>query len=242
MHITLNFTQVETISYYVPMPDDFELFAPDEGMGNISEGLSENAKQHFAAAAQAMQQLRKEEKRAKKKDDQVAKTIIQFLNDDSYSHLFILISKLVARNCPSIFILGILSLINEDCLNAVREYLKEHEDATAHDTVESIIQGKEIEAKANRQLIDWITRLQMILTHDAERILESLLLDDKHIDGSVLQLTTFVIQEFFRKEDKELPFEKAQPLTSSILQTVFEPFLHHVEKKALPPDSKDDDL
>jgi len=222
------------------MPDDFELFAPDEGTGNVSEGLSENAKQHFAAAAQAMQQLRKEEKRAKKKDDQVAKTIIQFLNDDTHAHLFILISKLVARNCPSIFILGVLSLINEDCLSAVKEYFKEHEESSAHDTVESIIQGKELDENVNRQLIDWITRLQMILTHDAERILNSLLLDDKHVDGSVLQLTTFILQEFFKNEEKELSFEKAQPLTASILQTVFEPFLHHAKKKALP-EAEDDD-
>ena len=32
----------------------------------------------------------------------------------------------------------------------------------------------------------------------------------------------------------DLPYEKAQPLTASILQVVFEPFLHHATKKALP--------
>jgi len=214
-----------------------ELSAPGEGEGGAKEGLSEEAKQRFAAAAAAMQQQRKQEKQAKKKDDQVARTIIQFLNDDQHARFFILISKLVARNCPSIFILGILSLINDDCLKAMHEYFEEHEEPNAHETVDasmSLIDGKDLEEETNRLLIDWITRLQMILAHDAERILSTLMLDDKHLDGSLLQLTTFVLQEFFEVETKrELPYEKAHPLTASILQTVFEPFLHVAKKKAL---------
>lgn len=232
------------------MPDDFELFAPTEGEGKPLEGLSGEAKQRFAAAARAMQEERKREKRAKKKDDQVARTIIQFLNDPSTgsgqaatTHFFILISRLVARDCPSIFILGILSLIHEGCLNAVREYFAEYQEQDARATVDESMaliegaEGRELEERTNRQLIDWITRLQMILTHEAERILASLLLSDRHIDGSVLQLTVFVLQEFFRTEErKELPYEKAQPLTASILQTILEPFLGQVKKRTLPSD------
>ena len=216
---------------------DFELGPPQEGGESAQEGLSEAAKQRFAAAAAAMQALKREEKRAKKKDDQVARTIIQFLNDDKYAHLFTLISKLVARNCPSVFILGILSLINEDCLKAVEEYFKEHEEPSARETVDesmALVDGDKLKDTTNRHLIDWITRLQMILTHEAERILESLLIDEKHLDGCVLQLTIFVLQEFFaEKEKKDLPYEKAQPLTASILQTVFEPFLGRIKKKSL---------
>lgn len=245
------------------MPDDFELFAPTEGEGKPLEGLSEEAKQRFAAAARAMQEERRREKQAKKKDDQVARAIIQFLNDDRYAHLFILISRLVARNCPSIFILGILSLIDGECLKATEEYFAEQREPTAHETVEesihgkdgramTLIEGKELEESVSRKLIDWITRLQMVLTHEAERILASLLLDPSaefipskaeglgagpHIDGSVLQLTVFVLQEFFRTEEKkELPYEKAQPLTASILQTVFEPFLEQVKRRTSPSD------
>ena len=216
-----------------------EIFTPEEGAGKAAEGLSEAAKQRFAAAAKAMKQLKREEKQAKKKDDQLARTIIQFLQDPAHQRFFVLISKLVARNCPSIFILGILSLINEECLKAVQEYFAEFQEPDAHETVDTTMaliagkEGKELEERTNRQLIDWITRLQMILAHDPERILKSLMLDEKHIDGSVLQLAIFVLEEFFVKEGKELPYKKAQPLTASILQTVFEPFLKAVKKKAL---------
>ena len=54
-----------------------------------------------------------------------------------------------------------------------------------------------------------------------------------------VQLTAFVLQEFFRSEDggkKEIPFETIQTLAASILQTVFEPFMH----LAALPEKQDD--
>jgi hypothetical protein len=220
----------------------FESYTPSEGQAGGLEGLSEEAKQRFAAAAASMQQLRREERQAKKKDDQVARTIIQFLHDPAHTRFFILISSLVGRNCPSIFILGLLSLIHEECLKVVQEYFSEQEEEDAPKTVDesiSLIQGKELDQGTHHQLVDWITRLQMILAHDPERILSSLMVDERRIDGAVLQLAIFVLEEFFEKQGRGLSYEKAQPLTASILQTVFEPFMgavnHGGERFRSPP-------
>src|SRR3989338_6586098 len=98
-----------------------EIGSPSEGSGKAPEQLSEEAKQRFAAAAAAMKAIQREEKRSKKRDTRVARTIIQFLNDDRYAHLFVLISRLVARDCPSIFILSVPSLINDECATVVQE-------------------------------------------------------------------------------------------------------------------------
>src|SRR3989344_383470 len=96
-----------------------EIFPPGEGGSSAPEALSEAAKQRFAAAGAALKTFQREEKKSKKRDSRVARTIIQFLNDDRYAHLFVLISRLVARDCPSIFILSLLSLLNEDSLKVV---------------------------------------------------------------------------------------------------------------------------
>src|SRR3989344_3083863 len=106
---------------------------PDEGTGGGPEALSDDAKQRFAAAAAAMQQIRREEKKSKKRDDQVARAIMKFLGNQDNARLFILISRLVARDCPSIFILAILSLIDDDCTEAVRGYLQETAQKTEKD-------------------------------------------------------------------------------------------------------------
>lgn len=220
-----------------------ELFSPDEAGGSGIEGLSEDAKQRFAAAARAMKQQKKDERRAKKRDQQVARAIIKFLNDTTQTRFLILISKLVARNCPSIFILGLLSLIDEECLKVVREYFSDFQEPDAEEMVgQSVTLTKEggLNEQMNKDMIEWITRLQMILVHDAQRILDSLLIvpsgenaTGPHLDGSVLQITIFILQEYFKLHQRDLPYEKAQPLTASILQTVFEPFLHLAQKQQL---------
>ncbi|MDD5102847.1 MAG: hypothetical protein PHX93_00435 [Candidatus Peribacteraceae bacterium] len=210
-----------------------EIGAPGEGGAGSTEALSEEAKQRFAAAAAGMQQIRREEKKSKRRDDQVAKAIVQFLDEADHAHLFVLISRLVARDCPSIFILAILSLIHQGCRETVKEYLSEilneipEPDLSASS---ALTKGGTIGMEEGQILIHWITRLQTVLSLDVAGILLKLMVDEKHIDGTILQLTTFVLQEFFHAQKKEVPFEKLQPLTASILQTVFEPFIPGVRK------------
>ncbi|OGJ58448.1 hypothetical protein A2881_01105 [Candidatus Peribacteria bacterium RIFCSPHIGHO2_01_FULL_55_13] len=213
-----------------------DIGAPGEGIAGAPEQLSEEAKQRFAAAAAAMAQIRREEKRSKKRDDQVARVILQFLAQDSNTHLFLLISRLVARDCPSIFILSVISLIDEGSFVAVQEYLQETLQKTAKEAVDEnmpLLKTGTLDAETNRVLIEWITRMQMVMALDPERILVSLMLDEKNIDGTILQLATFVLQEFFLKQGKATPFDKVQPLAGSILQTVFEPFVAAARQKLL---------
>lgn len=214
-----------------------ESFAPGEGASGVPEQLSEEAKQRFAAAAAAMKAIQREEKRSKKRDTRVARTIIQFLNDDRYAHLFVLISRLVARDCPSVFILSVLSLISDECLSVVQEYLQEMGQKTERETVDEsmrLMQGMEIGVHGNAALVEWITRMQMILSLETLPILTRIMIDERNIDGTVLQLTTFVLQDFFGSEKggrKQIPFEKLHLLSASILQSVFEPFMELVDRK-----------
>jgi hypothetical protein len=226
-----------------------DIYTPGEGATGAPEALSEEAKQRFAAAGAAMQQIRREEKKSKKRDDQVARTIIQFLNDEQHAHLFVLISRLVARDCPSVFILAVISLIDESSLNAVEDYLGESTRKSAKEMSDegllALTTGGELDAEMNHLLIEWITRMQMVLALSPDKILLRLMVDDKNIDGTVLQLTTFVLQEFFETRGRVVEFEKLQPLTASILQTVFQPFIGGVRKilaeRAESSDEDDDD-
>lgn len=215
-----------------------EIGAPGEGSSGAPEALSEQAKQRFAAAAAAMQAIQREEKKSKKRDTRVARTIIKFLNDDRYAHLFVLISRLVARDCPSVFILAILSLIDEESRSVVKEYLQEMRSEMKQisgDIINDdmqIMKGESIDALTNRILIAWITRMQMVMALDAAKILQKLMVDEGNIDGTVLQLTTFILQEFFKSKEgggRTAPFDSLQGLSVSILQTVFEPFLDLLE-------------
>jgi hypothetical protein len=74
--------------------------------------------------------------------------------------------------------------------------------------------------------------MQSVLSLEAQGVLSRLLVDEGSIDGTVLQLTSFVLQEFFQSPAgglKKPPFEQIQNLAVNILQSVFEPFMSLVQ-------------
>lgn len=208
-----------------------ESFTPGEGGAAASEQLSEEARQRFAASAAAQQQAQKDEKKAKRRDDGVAQMILQFLTDSQRTHLATLISRLVARDCPSIFLLSILSLINDDCRKVVDTYLSEklgEEQATALQRASA-----ELATAGNPELVPWIERMQQILYLEHDHILPALVVEEGNIDGTVLQLTSFVLQEQLNTQGKDAPFDKLQVLTAGILQALFQPYAEHLQQHLL---------
>lgn len=208
-----------------------ESAAPGEGGSSASEQLSEDAKQRFQASQQQSKQQSREEKKARKRDDRVAQTIRQFLGDDRFSHLFQLISRLAARDCPSIFILSLLSLIHRESLEAVEEYITEHHILLDIPNTTPRNLGKEVLTKDTREaLLLWTTRMALVLSLDTEKILSRLMVDEGNIDGTVLQLTTFVLVDFFANQGHPVDYEKLQPLTIKILQDIIEPYIDVMER------------
>jgi hypothetical protein len=218
---------------------------PDEGGGGASEELSEQAAQRFAASQQAAAQQAKQEKKSKKRDDNVAQVIVQFLTDTQKTHLATLIARLVSRDCPTTFLLAILSLINEKCLNAVEEYLRERgiESPSADSIDQSIIPANSaLSDDANAALAQWVVRMETALKLDEDAVIHALIVEDNNIDGTVLQLTAFVLQEFLTAREKSVPFENLQQLSAGILQSLFTPAMHaHMERRLKEPKSEDDE-
>lgn len=204
-----------------------ESFAPSEGgMGGLEE-LSEEAKQRFAAAGAALQAIYREERKAKRRDRGVADVILQFLNDDQRAHLSALIVNLCAKDCPSPFLLAILSLISESCLTVIREYLHDAEARAAGNTVAletALVAHPTMDQETNRTLIAWMTRIQIVLSLASTSILPSIRGADGALDLSLLQLLTFVIQEFFTAKGVQVPYDRAQPFAAGILHMLLEPF------------------
>ncbi len=207
-----------------------ESSAPGEGGGSASEQLSEAAKERFAQAGKQMKQIFKEERRARKRDDRVAKVIMEFLGDDKYAAFFPLISHLSARDCPSVFILAILSLIHDPSLSAVEEYIAEHRVTIAEPDLAGAKLGSHLPAESRMQLLKWVSRLELVMSIDAENILTRLMIDEENIDGAMMELTTSVLVEFFERVLRPIPYDKLQPLAMGILQTVIEPHVKIIEK------------
>lgn len=223
-----------------------ESYGPDEGgeggTGNVSEGISEQAKEQFASAQAAMQQIRKEEKKAKKRDDGVAQMILQFLNDTQRTHLATLIARLVAINCPSPFILAILSLISEGCRSVVADYLKEKQitiDASTPNNTD-LMHTTGLDTHSTVELTEWIMRMETVLSTDPDTILDTLIVEDNNIDGTVLQLSTFVLQTFLTDHKKNASFESLQQLSIGVLQGLFTPYMQARMDRMIENQPKED--
>lgn len=218
-----------------------ENMSPDEGGGSGGEQLSEEAKARFAGAAAAQQQARKDEKKSKKRDDGVAQMIMQFLSDTQRIHLATLISRLVALDCPSPFLLAILSLVNPDCAKVVEEYLNEQGSAPDIDVraLSAALGDTKLPVEANENLERWILSMELVLATNPAQILKALLVEEGNIDGTVLQLTTFVLDEFMKSHGKAVPFTALQGVAIQILQSVFEDYMHHAPIAA--PKNEDDE-
>ncbi len=209
-----------------------ESFTPGEGSTSASEGVSESAKARFAQAQQQIKQIIKEEKKSRKRDDRVAATIRQFLDDDRFAHLFQLISRLAAMDCPSIFILGVLSLIHQGSLETVEEFITENKMLLeAPDMTSLVVAGKnKLSPEIQEKILFWTARLELVMSVDTAKILSRLMVDEGNIDGAVLQLTTFVLVDFFRDMGTPIPYEELQPLTIKILQDILEPHMDMMAK------------
>lgn len=221
-----------------------DIGVPSEGEGGASEALSEEKRQAFAGATQAIQQIRKEEKQAKKRDDGVAQVILQFLTDAQRTHLATLVSRLVAINCPSHFILAVLSLLNEQCAAAVNDYLRDRQPGTGGELADaSLFPAGVLDADATRTVAEWIGRIDAVLNADASNILNAIIVQEKNVDGTVLQLTAFVLQDFFEASGKAVPFERLQPVAIGILQTSLGPHMqaHMARIVAAKPQRKEED-
>ena len=197
----------------------------------MSEAAREQARAQAQAQARAQQQ---QEARSKKRDDNVARAILQFLTDDQRAHLSTLIARLVARNCPSPFLLAILSLINEQCRREVHEYLQEREidEATIERSLD-IARTKGLQA-AGQPLVEWIARIDMVLSVDVDAILDAIVVEGSSVDGTVLQLTTFVLEEYLRSVGKAPSFGDIQSLAVGILQSLLEPHMEERHHSSLP--------
>lgn len=195
-----------------------ETFAPGEDGGSAGEALSEEARARFQGQAAAAAAVRKEETTAKKRDDGVAGAIMQFLTDAQRKHLATLIAAVVARDCPSPFLLALLSLINADCLARAEEYFREIPDTLPGDAPAlPDIPGQE----AAREAAAWTRRMQRVLQRDPAPVLAALRTPEGPLDASLLQLAAAIVQEFAGNHGSPIARPVAEQAAARALQAVF---------------------
>jgi hypothetical protein len=218
-----------------------------EGGGGVSEAAREQLAEEIRKASAQQKRDVKDEKRAKKKDNKLADIIRAFIhsNDDRMS---LLISRLIQKNVPVTFVLGILSL-NYDEINELLEKHLSFEEKTTKELILSKEQNlpQLFSDEVMRKIDEWGNRLFQNASINPMKHLVTLA-QATGVDLSAIQLTSFMIQEFMEKNGLKKEFAEIQGFSDFLLKGILQK-LHDLadEQGILPPpemgesDDEDDD-
>ena len=212
-----------------------------EGGGGVSEAAREQLAEEIRKATANQKRDKKDEKRAKKKDNKLADIIRAFIQSKD-DRLSLLISRLIRKNVPVTFVLGILSLNYEE-INEILEKQMSSEEKTTTELILSKEQNlpQLFSDLAMKQIDEWGNRLFQNASTSPMRHLRTL----AHATGvelSAVQLTSFMIQEFLEKNGVKKDFAEIQGFSDFLLQGILKK-LHNLadQQGILPPPEMDDD-
>jgi len=201
---------------------DFELFtgpAPSEK----KEMGDEQFRDEMKRTQQALKQLQQEEGQAKGHDNSLAAIIVQFLNQPQNTDLFLLVSRTVAQNLPSEFIIAILSLVDKKAAEEVKGFLEGGEGAEKDGKSALILHQKadfQTLSPEHKKAIDhWTQNLFEVAVKKPHRILESMVIagPERKLSPMPIQLSAFIVRKYLTTHQINIEFE----LLHDFMQGVF---------------------
>ncbi|MGE3279093.1 MAG: hypothetical protein AB7J40_04905 [Candidatus Altimarinota bacterium] len=227
-----------------------ESFAPSEsgqGPTQVSEAAAERAAEERRQAAAAAKQQRKEEKKIKRRDNKLADIIKFFIQGHKDDRLAILLSRLLHRNTPADILLAVLSLNFKDVVPVLEDFLEEERevvpDAGASDaqleasTTALVQYGQEMA----QSLSQWTRR---IFTHASFHPMKSIIALAHHhgVDHHMIQLTAYMIQDYFKEIGQEVEFERIREFSELFWRDTLKRLHHLAGERGLLPDPSQDPL
>lgn len=206
----------------------FEGFGGAPGGAEKAGESDEKFRERFAQSQAAVQQIRKEEQRKKQDDNLLAILIVQFLGEPAYTRFFLLISRLVAKNLPSDLIIAIIALIYKPA----RDHIEQKFGAEGFNI--KLPEKMDFSTAAKAEINTWLRGISNVATSEPQKILATGLDGEGKIDGSLVQLSIFCLQEFLEKQnDAEVNFENIRSFLEAFWKNLFTQIAEQIENQPL---------
>jgi hypothetical protein len=223
---------------------DFELFKGPAAKEK-DEKSDEKFREEMAKAQAALQNLQQEEGQARTYDQSLAAIIVQFLSQPQNTDLFLLISRVVALNLPSEFVIAVLSLIDKKAHQEVLRYLseaKKAEGSSRHSSHAALVIRHEanfqtLPLEHKRIIESWVANMALVAGKGPHRILETLVIPgpDKRISPLVVQLSSFILRNYLAEHQLAVAYETLREFMERVFVELVSKLAKHVhEQKALP--------
>ena len=204
----------------------FEEFGLDGSQDAISGEALEKLAEQLRENSAHIKALRKEEKKQRAKDNKLVTILMRFVKSCKRDDLVALIARLLSDNVPASFILAIILLGNDDIqaelgiklqLPAGIDFNQDHELQEFDEE-----HKKPIISPAQKIILNiWTESIIMSALENPYKILRTVRDPEEKVKSSAIQLTAFIIRDYFEQEKIEMEFEQIKPFAEITLNRVF---------------------
>lgn len=181
--------------------------------------VSENFKESFKKAGQKKQKAIKDEKKAKKYDLLLASFLVKILLDKKYDFLLDSLFKCLDEWYPSNFILWILSLINIDISNKIREIWNKEKiifDYINNENIEFDDSNLDLEIK--NRINYWVEDIENSITFEYSNLqLKKLTNQIKENDNNLVEYFMLIFSFFLKEININISESKAKSICEFII-------------------------
>lgn len=181
--------------------------------------VSENFKESFKKAGQKKQKAIKDEKKAKKYDLLLASFLVKILLDKKYDFLLDSLFKCLDEWYPSNFILWILSLINIDISNKIREIWNKEKiifDYINNENIEFDDSNLDLEIK--NRINYWVEDIENSITFEYSNLqLKKLTNQIKENDNNLVEYFMLIFSFFLKGININISESKGKSISEFII-------------------------
>lgn len=204
--------------------NDFELFKAPAAQEK-DEKSDEKFREEMRRAQQAMQQAQKDEGQAKGYDLALASIIVRFLGQPQNTDLFLLISRVVALNPPSEFVIAILSLVDQKAQQVVAGFLAEgkkhgsHHDSHSALAIRHEADFQTLSPQRKKEIETWVADMSQVAGRSPERVLEAMLIPghEKAISPVLVQLSAFILRNYLASHQITMEYSHLRDFMEGVM-------------------------
>lgn len=211
---------------------NFESFSGAPTGQETAQESQEQFRERYRQAQAAIKQIQKDEGKKKQQDDSLAQIIVQFLGEKNRTALFLLISRLVARNIPSDFILALIALIHAPAASAVEQKMLENPHTSTQALEKK--ENRMFTADQKKRIDAWTNSIISLSTAESRKIIHTAVEPTGEIAAEAVQIFALVLREYLETlGDKGVHLENITAFATAFFATFVKIMKKNTEEQKL---------
>jgi len=215
----------------------------DSEGGGVSAEAIERLREQMKKASGAIKAIKREEGKQKKKESKLAELLVKLIQGGAKQDILALIIQLLAENIPASFILAILILTNEEIKKEAANELKldkyddpekkmlrgEDVELTREEKkifkkkaeeMQDLKEDEELPEKLMEAINEWAEMMLAAGLSTPHKVTATVLDEEKKIKAPVVQLTTFILRDYFEEHGIDHKYEDLWEFCAAILRSI----------------------